>query len=70
MSTILRRDDFLYIESPGMDFWRDQIFHLVNVCNQDVSFPDIPPHTMHIQGILQVKLSYHTRGVLTGLYQK
>ena len=35
-----RRYNILCIEPSSMDFWRVQIFQLLNVCDQDVSFPD------------------------------
>ena len=52
-----------------MDFWRVQVFHLLNVRNHNVSFPNSPRST-HARGIFQVKLSYQIGGALAGLLKK
>ena len=51
--------------------WISDAFQLLNVCDQNISFPNPSPHTMHIQEIFQVTPSYHqVDRVLTGLSQK
>ena len=60
---------FFSIEPSRTDFWRVQVFHLLNVRNHNVSFPNSPRST-HGRGIFQVKLSYQMGGALAGLLKK
>ena len=65
--TPLWRQYFFYIDSSR---WRVHAFQFLHVCDQNISFPNSPPRTMHIWRILQVKLSYQIDGALTGLLKK
>ena len=39
---------FFRIEPSSMDFWRVQILQLLDVCNQNISFPDFLPRDQYV----------------------